>query len=253
MSTPVVIQGTAVPNPSAKPTAPPADYSYGVEATPLDRNDRQETSCNDPLFAVLFYACVAGIFAVAALKAPDAFSDINTDTDDGTTTFDYTGYLIMSAILVVMSFGAAAVGMAVMMCIPGFLVKLSLIFVVVLSGAFAVISFLFGSLFAGIMGVIFFAIGVCYARAVWSRIPFATINLVTACTAIKKHCTITIFAYFFGILAGGWILVWALAFFGVFNEVYQCDANNVCSNPNYGMIFGLFLALFFGEQVFQVR
>jgi hypothetical protein len=100
--------------------------------------------------------------------------------------------------------------------------------------------------------VIFFLISICYARAVWSRIPFATINLITACTAIKANCGVIIFAYIFTVLAGGWSIIWAVAFAGVFDKTYSCDdTTGQCTDVNYGFLFLLFVAFFFGHQVLQ--
>jgi hypothetical protein len=115
------------------------------------------------------------------------------------------------------------------------------------------LAFLSGAIAGGVIGVIFFLISVCYAWAVWSRIPFASINLVTAITAVKANLGVVLYAYFFTILAGLWSLAWAMAVVGVFDSTYQCNDNGVCSNPNYGYLFLLFLAYFFGQQVLQVR
>jgi succinate dehydrogenase hydrophobic anchor subunit len=114
-------------------------------------------------------------------------------------------------------------------------------------------AFLSGQVAIGIIGVIFFAISLCYARAVWSRIPFATANLVTACTAIRANLGVTLYAYFFTAIAGVWSITWALAFIGIYNKTYECDENNVCSDPSYGYLFLLFVAYFFIHQVLQVR
>lgn len=89
---------------------------------------------------------------------------------------------------------------------------------------------------------------------VWSRIPFATANLVTACTAIRANLGVAFYAYIFAILAGAWSVVWALALIGVFDRTYDCDdVTGVCTNPSYGLLFLLFLAYFFVQQVIQVR
>lgn len=107
----------------------------------------------------------------------------------------------------------------VMMCIPELLVKMSLFFMVGLSGAMMVMSWLYGNILGGILGTIFFAIFLCYAKAVWSRIPFASVNLLTACTAIKKNLFTVIVAYIFIALALAWSLLWAVALAGVSNKV----------------------------------
>jgi hypothetical protein len=62
---------------------------------------------------------------------------------------------------------------------------------------------------------------------------------------------VTFYAYLFAILAGLWSICWSVAFVGVFDSTYTCDANNVCTDVNYGYLFLLFLAFFFGHQVIQ--
>jgi len=57
MSTPVVVQGTAVP---------PADNYGGATATETQQGQEEpsKTGCKDPIFAVLFYLNVIAIVAV---------------------------------------------------------------------------------------------------------------------------------------------------------------------------------------------
>jgi hypothetical protein len=75
--------------------------------------------------------------------------------------------------------------------------------------------------------------------------------LVTAITAVKANLGCTAFAYAFALAGFGWVILWSIAFSGVFEYTYECDANNVCSDVNYGYMFLLFVSLFFGEQVLQ--
>jgi hypothetical protein len=139
-----------------------------------------------------------------------------------------------------------------MMCIPETMIKVALIFSLVMSFVWMVMSFLSGMIGLGVVGVIFFLLSVCYTWAVWSRIPFASTNLVTAITAVKANIGVCGYAYGITVLAGAWSFTWSVAFVGIFDKTYTCDAQNVCTNPNYGYLFLLFLAYFFGQQVFQV-
>ena len=102
---------------------------------------------------------------------------------------------------------------------PEALVKMSLFFMVGLSGAMMVYSWLSGNVLMGIIGTIFFAIFLCYAKAVWSRIPFASVNLLTATSAIKKNLCSVVVAYGFIVLAFGWSLLWTIALAGISNKV----------------------------------
>jgi Plasma-membrane choline transporter len=267
MATPIVVQGTPVnPNQafgSALSSPPPQQqqahhhHSTAGNGNTDERAEKQETSCNDPIFVVLFYIAVFAIVGVAATYGADALSSSTTsNSSNGSTTknYDYTGYVIVTLIIVLISLFGAGAGMALLFAIPEFLIKAALIFTVVMAGVWAVFAFYSGSIAAGVIGVIFFALSLCYARMVWSRIPFATANLVTATTAIKANLGVAVYAYFFAILAGGWCVCWALAFVGVFDTTYSCnETTNVCSSPSYGILFVLFLAFFFVHQVIQVR
>lgn len=263
MSTPVVIQGTPVvhqPTAFTGLSAPDNKNSHNNNTTNHNgsRDDKVESSCNDPIFAVLFYIALIAIIVVAATYGADALQngtiDGSTNNNSNEVKYDYSGYITITVIITVLSFIGAGLGMSLLFCIPQFLIKTALIFTVVMAGAWCAISFATGNILGGIIGAIFFAITVCYAYAVWSRIPFATANLVTACTAIKANLGIAFYAYIFAFLAGAWSIGWAIAVMGVFDQTYTCTQVNgmdVCSNPSYGILFVLFLAFFFVQQVLQ--
>lgn len=248
----VVVQGTPVNQQQAFGSAlssPPPQQNQQQHTT--DHSEKQESSCNDPIFAILFYMAVAAIVAVAVIYGPAALSSSSNNSN-----VQYSGYVKATSIFVVVSFLGAGAGMALLFVIPQFLIKSALIFTVVMAGVAAVFGFVSGSIGAGVLGIIFFALTLCYARAVWSRIPFATVNLVTACTAIRANLGVAIYAYIFAIIAGAWAICWSVALAGVFDQTYTCQGNGntqVCSNPSYGLLFLLFLAFFFVQQVIQVR
>ncbi len=109
-----------------------------------------------------------------------------------------------------------------------------------------------------VLQAIFFLIFVCYARAVWSRIPFASVNLLTACTAIRKNGGVVLVAYFYIALAFGWTLLWSISVMGVWDKVVQSETQEVGGNvtyttnsANWGYLFLLFLSYFFTHQVIQ--
>lgn len=76
--------------------------------------------------------------------------------------------------------------------------------------------------------------------------------MTTAVTAIRANLGVVTIAYLFTILAAGWSILWSIAVSGTMEQTYNCDENGVCSNPNYGYIFLLFLSFFFAHQVIQV-
>ena len=276
MTQPVVVQGTAVSNPyvtnananSYEPTSNNNAYEPTTNNPSANNNQNGHivsgggnsggggggffgTKCNDPIFAVLFYINVIAIAFVAVAYGGGALSGVN----QGSNTSDeggYTGYIIAVVLTGIISLFASGVGLAILMKFPETIIKIALIFVVVMMGIMMVISFLSGNLFAAIMGAVFFAIMLCYVRVAWPRIPFATINLVTAITAIQANLGVVAFNYIFAIVAVLWSVLWSVAFVGVFSTTYNCDPNgDNCLGANYGILFVLFLSLFFGLQVFQ--
>lgn len=248
--TPVVVQGTPVSAPaqSTQPQSSTQQQSDVVtDGNWEGKGEKQATKCRDPIFALLLYANLAAIIGVAAALGQDAFEGF-------TVGGDYVPYMYAILICSGFAFIFSFLMYLVMMRFPKTLVKSALIFVVVLSLVWCILAFLSGSLVSGIFGAVFFLIGLCYARAVWSRIPFATANLVTAATAIKHNCGVTLEALFFALLAFGWSLLWGIALFAVWEDTYRetTDANgNTTYNINYGYLFLLFLSYFFTHQVIQ--
>lgn len=241
---PVIIQGTAVPPPSAYSASPYDHHKQPTEiedpdvryndapqynnpvATPAVSSEgagtKQPTRCNDPIFAFLLYGNIAAIAACVSIYGTDAFFDSvdSSSTVAGTSdSYDYSGYIYATAALGLISMIASGLTLPILMCIPEALVKMSLFFMVGLSGAMMVYSWLSGNFLMGIIGTVFFLIFLCYAKAVWSRIPFASVNLLTATTAIKKNLFSVIVAYVFIVAAFGWSLLWAIALAGISNKV----------------------------------
>ncbi|MGK3755666.1 MAG: hypothetical protein ACI8RD_007976, partial [Bacillariaceae sp.] len=143
-------------------------------------------------------------------------------------------------------------GLLFLLQYPSFMIKAGLIFSVVIALAWTVYAFMLQQWIMGAIGALFFLLTLCYVRAVWSRIPFAVVNMVTAATAIKANLGVTIFAIFFSILQVGWLVVWTIAFVGVYESTTaNCDVNSGACNMNYGFLFLLFLSLFFTQQVLQ--
>lgn len=242
MSSPVVVQGTPVANPHAQQ----GGFSTSIAGDNPHGGQKQEAKCNDPIFAILFYITVFAMLAVSITYGPSAM-----ESGEG-ESYDYSGYVTATVIIVCLSFFASGGALAVMMCIPETLIKVALIFVVIMAGIWMVMAFVSGQIFAGIMGAIFFAMSLCYAKVVWARIPFATVNLVTSMTAIKANLGVALYAYVFTLIAGGWSILWSVSFVGIFNESDSCDANGENCEPSYGILFVLFVAFFFVQQVLSV-
>lgn len=163
---------------------------------------------------------------MAAVYGPDALSKNDGDTDTGEDTTSggsYDGYIYVGIICGISSLLLAGLSFSVMTRIAEFLIKFSLIFAVALCGLVAVISLASGNIVGSIIGFIFFALMLCYARSVWSRIPFATANLVTAIAAIRANFGVGLAAYVFVIMGFGWSILWSVSLIGA------SDASEVCS------------------------
>lgn len=246
-------------------TASAYDHSTGTDGKSSYESKKQASSCRDPLFAVLFYANIAVMVGLYAKFGFNPFANLGDDADNNNQNDNEevdidTSALVYSALA---SGGFAALlsflAFIILLNIPGILIKTALIFNIVASALAAGIALVFGNIVGAIIGLIFFLIMCCYARAVWSRIPFATANLVTACTAIKTNCGVSLFGYIFTILAFAWTLLWSIVVAGVQDELFTCeevqnadgDMVNQCSNPAYHWLFLLFVSYFFTHQVLQ--
>lgn len=235
---PVVVQGTAV----SAPQQDNGGVSYGGAEVAETNHEPSKTGCKDPIFAILFYLNVVAIVVVAGIYGKGAF--------DGDSASGYAVFAYAALFFGLVSFVAAGFGLILLLQYPTFMIKCGLIFSVVMSLAWTIYAFVYGAFILGALSAFFFLITLCYVKAVWSRIPFAAINMLTAGTAVKANLGVTIFAIFFTLLEVGWLVLWSVAVAGTFYETNTCDANGVCSQ-NYGYLFLLFLSLFFTQQVLQ--
>ncbi len=82
-------------------------------------------------------------------------------------------------------------------------------------------------------------------------------NLLTACTAIRKNAGVVFVSFVFVCIAFGWTLLWAVALAGISDQVVQSETVEVGgvsytqSTANYGYLFLLLLSYFFTHQVIQ--
>jgi hypothetical protein len=227
------------------------------------KGEKQPSAFKDIWAAVLFVAHLVAIVAVAVMYGVDAFSDVlddagdNADGGDG-QPLDYASIGKAAAAVGVASLLLASLMLNVMMKCAESLIKFSLLFSVAMAGLFAVASLLFGNIIGAIFGFIFFAISVCYAKAVWSRIPFATANLVTSLTAVKANFGVTFLGYLVAIKGFAWSILWTVALVGVYSiapEVDDCnngvdqDGNECAKQLNYVYLFLLFLSFYWTHQV----
>ena len=223
---------------------------------------KQPNKCRDPLFAVLFYVnlgIITGIAGTLGRKAfEDAITDADANTDDANTnsaTASIAPFVQVAGIAGAIGLVLSCVALQVLMMIPGILIKVALIGNIILCALGCAVCFMYGLIGPAILSAIILLLTCCYTYCIWDRIPFATANLKTGCTAVKANCGVTFLAYIITFLTFGWTIVWSIAFFGINDTLTTCEVvngENVCtSGLNYAYLFLLFVSLFFTEQVLQ--
>ena len=125
------------------------------------------------------------------------------------------------------------------------LIKMALIFNIIVFGLMALASLAGGALPGAIMGGVMCAFSAYYACCVWSRIPFAAANLVTAVTAVRANIGLVFYAYISLILLVGWSVWWSISAAGTILVLGNCDANGNCANEINGGIVFLFLISYY--------
>ena len=162
------------------------------------------------------------------------------------------GMFMLVGLTVVGAFLLSILSLAIMIKYAQGLIKMSLFFNMCLGLITAAAGFMSGSIEAGIMGLVVFAFAACYAWTVWSRIPFAATNLVTASTAIKANMGLTVFAYGAIIVNGLWMVLWSASAYSTLFVLGGCDANGGCANDVPGAYTFLFiLSLYWTAQVIK--
>ncbi|KAL9190529.1 hypothetical protein ACHAXT_000235 [Thalassiosira profunda] len=223
------------------------------------KGEPQPPKCRDAWAAALFYGQFIAIAVVAGMLGVPAVEKYNNDSTYSEGTVDYTGLLYAFLIAGGCSFVLSALSLFVMSMCPKVLVQIALLFSLVMSAVMAVLSFIYGNIVGGVFGIIFFLISVCYAFAVWRRIPFAAANLNTGLTAVKKNAGVFVLAYLITLFSLGYALLWMTATVGVYDKENLCETTTTfqgttttCSGSlAWGYFFLLLLALFWSQQVFQ--
>lgn len=174
-----IVQGVAVDNNKYQATN---DGVFVNNESTAPGTQPQQRRCNDVIWAVLFIVQLVVMLAILSSNIVSGGYFGGGEAAGGTT-----GLILFCG---AMGSGSVVLSVAAFGFLKSHaesLVKAGLIFSVGFSLAMAVLGFMVGSMMMGIFGLISFAIGVCYAYAVWSRIPFAAVNLQTAVTAVQAN------------------------------------------------------------------
>jgi len=125
------------------------------------------------------------------------------------------------------------------------LVSGGLIFSCVMAFAFFFSMVSTGQLFQTVIGAAFFALNVLYARRVWSRIPFAASNLVTAAVAVKSNSGLFLVAFSSIVIGFIWTLLWGCSFVYFISIIMtNCgDQTDACEDDGMNGMSGIVLFL----------
>jgi len=246
MGQPVIVQGTAVPNPSQYDQQMQSKYK-GVESGYGNMNNTisssggikgevQPKQFNDVGFGIAFIIHI--LFVVGfMIFVPIIENDENGEND--AADIDYSGLFMCIQVCAAFSIILSSFMLGFMMKFARQLVKTALFFSIGLSGAMAVMGLLSGQIMLLVLGSLQFFIGICYAYYVWHRIPFAAANLNTALTAVKTNLGLAFVGYFFTALAILWTVRWMVT------------VNTALAMFGEGTLFFLFLSYFWTHQVIQ--
>ena len=131
------------------------------------------------------------------------------------------------------------------------LIKTALIFNVALFALMAFLSLASGSVGGALMTGMLCAFSAYYVCMVWSRIPFAATNLVTAVTAVQANIGLALYAYLSLILLFGWSIWWSITTISTILVLGDCDADGECENETSFLV--LFAFVFSYYWTVQVR
>jgi hypothetical protein len=223
------------------------------------KGEDQGKRFRDAWAAVLFYIQLIVVAAVAYLYGSKALDDNNNNSSSssstGLTSDEVNGFSKAAGALSVVSFVVSAIFLLLFTrsCVVRSLIKISLFMNLGFAALGMLYGFQSGNVFMMIFGVLFFALTACYIYCVWSRIPFATANLVTGVTAVNSNCGLYFAAIFCVFLSIGWNLLWSFATAGVDKETETCTIDQTTGkescNPNGIAMFGLLVAFFWTNLV----
>lgn len=195
------------------------------------KGEHQPRKFNDVWAALLFYAHLVAMVVLF----PMALQAGNNDNNGA--GIDLGNILYFCSITGTIAALLATCSLGFMMLFANSLVKIALFFQIGASLTFAILSLLFGgSIWISVFFWLSFAISCCYAKFVWSRIPFAAANLKTALTAVRANLGLIIVSFVFMAVGFGYTILWMAT-------------ANVYMNTIPASAFFLFLSFYWTQQV----
>jgi len=166
------------------------------------QQQQQPAQYRDVIWAVAFIAHLGVMIFVISANIANA-----GDGEDAAAS-GWSGLYTLVAISVIASIGLSSAAIVFMTRYPAEMVKMGLIFSAFVAFAIALGAIMSGNMFGALIGLAFFGFTLYYIKTVWSRIPFAAVNLKTALTAVKSNTGLVVVAYSLMALAFAWMGFW---------------------------------------------
>jgi len=219
-------------NPMTEPINAAAAEDYGGNGQQLGMHAKQPNQFRDSIWAILFilHFIPLGYYA---------YSVQGNEQEEGGASINIAAHTFWISVVALVSVGLSTFSLEGMMRNATGLIKFSLVFSVCSWALFGVYGLMIGQILFTILSFVSFAIGVCYAYAVWGRIPYAAANLRTGLTAVKLNMGLLLVAYVFLALGIGWVVLWFAGFGSSLQSV------------SYPVMFCWLVSLYWVQQVLQ--
>jgi len=174
----------------------------------------------------------------------------NADYEDVDWSIDPAALLAITGIAGILGCLFSSVALSFMIRFAEGLIKTALIFNIVMFAIMALLSLAVGELGGVMVGGLMCALSTYYTVKVWSRIPFAASNLVTAVTAVQDNIGLVLYAYISLVLLFGWSIWWTISAASTVLVVGDCDADGECQNEvSAALIFMFMVSYYWTVQV----
>lgn len=253
------------------------DNQQAYQAAHDEQHPQRQGGCRDAFWGILFYAHLCAIGYCTAVFAPQAAGNAmegyngggerrmmldatpyvpsvatrllqeeeNGEDAEVSLDIDPTALLSIVAVAGILGCIFSSLAMGFMIHFAEGLIKTALIFNVVLFGLMTLLSLAAGALPGAMMSGLMCAFAAYYAYRVWSRIPFAATNLVTAVTAVRANIGLALYAYISLILLFGWSIWWSISTVSTILVLGDCDADGECQNETSGALIFVFILSFY--------
>lgn len=170
--------------------------------------------------------------------------------DNEDISIDPEALLSILAIAGVAGLVISSLALGFMMKFAQTLIKVALWFNIIFFGAMGLATLAVGVIPMGLMLLFMSAFSAYYAYRVWSRIPFAASNLITAVSAVRANMGLAFYSYVSLFFIFGWSIWWAVGAMSTLYVTNGCNAQGECEqDANPGIVFIFLVSYYWVIQV----